>query len=147
DLPPREALYSNLTVLASDVVEFTIEFRAFVLDRTVSAISPYVLNGELAKDLNGNWLSLPAEQRDALDFLNSMLRDTRVSLPPAVVIDVGHIKGLGWALVEFNTPPSSGLCACDPSAALTVVSRACVPRTRITAADAPWILEIPRQTT
>ena len=140
DLPTRDELYKNFPVLTSEIVNFTLEFRAFVLDREILTISPYVFNGALAKDSSDNWLSFPAEQEAASVFLNSLLRDSRISLPPALVADVGFIKDVGWALVEFNTPPCSGLCACQPSAALSVISRSCIPSLHVTDADQPWII-------
>jgi hypothetical protein len=43
-----------------------------------------------------------------------------------VVLDVGIIRGEGWAVVEANAPWGSGVYGCDPDQVLRVVQRACM---------------------
>ena len=69
-----------------------------------------------------------------------MLQDSRVALPPAVVLDVGYITGRGWGVVEANAAWGSGLYGCDPAAVLHVLQRACIAGDRVTDADRRWVI-------
>ncbi len=60
-------------------------------------------------------------------------------MPPAVVLDVGHLQGRGWAVVEANAAWGSGIYGCEPASVLRVVERACVHRTRIGEEDRKWV--------
>ena len=42
----------------------------------------------------------------------------------AFVLDVGKIRGRGWAVVEANSAPSSGLVGCEAREALQVIQKA-----------------------
>ncbi|MDW9381914.1 ATP-grasp domain-containing protein [Chryseobacterium sp. JV558] len=50
----------------------------------------------------------------------------KASLPPAIVLDFGIIKGKGWALIEANPAWCSGLYACDAEKALEVIVKSCI---------------------
>ncbi|MBV6626222.1 MAG: ATP-grasp domain-containing protein [Rivularia sp. (in: Bacteria)] len=45
----------------------------------------------------------------------AILSDNRVEIPSATVIDVGVIKGRGWAVVEQNAAWGAGLYGCNPT--------------------------------
>ena len=94
-------------VLVQDVVEWELEFRCFVLDREVRALSVYLRNGELQKD--AGYASSDDEDAAARAFAARVLSDNRVSLPDAVVLDVGVVRGRGWAAVELNSAWGAGL--------------------------------------
>ena len=60
-------------------------------------------------------------------FCEQLLADEQVKLPPAVVLDVGLIKGMGWAVVELNTAVMSDIYDCDPVEVLKVLPRGLHP--------------------
>jgi hypothetical protein len=128
DLPAPGLLPESLPVLVQQVVNWQVEFRSFVLDRKVVAISPYSRNGVLAKADDGSW---PAEERElvaAEEFCRSILADSELNLPDAIGLDVGIIEDHGWAVVESNAAWAAGIYGCDPAAVLPVLRRACQPR-------------------
>jgi hypothetical protein len=66
-----------------------------------------------------------------------MLADEAVSLPPAVVIDVG-LADVGWVVVEANACWASGLCGCDPREVLRTIRRASVRTGELREDEKPW---------
>ena len=111
----------RLPVLVAEPVQFEAEYRCFVLDRQVRTSSPYLRGGRLAKL---DEFDAPAEEWDAaLAFAGDVLADTGVQIPEAVVLDVGHITGRGWAVVELNAAWGSGIYGCDPHEVLYVLQR------------------------
>jgi len=113
-------------ILVSTPVLFEAEFRAFVLDRKIATLSSSYTTDE--RDPSSSSF-------DPRDFLEILLEDVTVDIPPAVVIDVGHIRGRGWAVVEANPAWASGLYDCDPVAVLQVLQRACAG----TPEDERWV--------
>jgi hypothetical protein len=111
--PPGEA--DTAPVLIAEPVRFSAEFRCFAADRRVTAASIYLISGSLAQDADGGWPSRPHGLAEAVAFAESVLRDPRTTVPPALVLDVGLIEGRGWAVVESNPPNASGICGCDPA--------------------------------
>lgn len=114
-----------LPVLVSEPVRFGLEVRAFVQGRAVATLSAYVRDGQLAKMSDGTWPMSQIEEAAARELLAWLLADPEVEAPAPMVIDVGHIAGRGWAVVEANPAWASGLCGGDPAAVLPVL-RACV---------------------
>jgi hypothetical protein len=127
DLDPDPALSRALPVLVSEPVVFEVEYRAFVVERRVAALSPYIRGGEIARGPDGGWEADADEVAAARACLAAVLGDPSVELPPAVVVDVGRMRGRGWGVVEANAAWASGLCGCDPAAVLAVLERAAVP--------------------
>jgi len=121
DLPAPGPLPEDIPVLVQEVVEWTTEFRCFVLNRKVVTLSPYWRDGRLAKDENGFWPATEEELKVALEFCERVLSDTSVAVPEAVVIDVGVIANRGWAVIESNAAFSSGMYGCDPEKVLGVL--------------------------
>jgi hypothetical protein len=117
-------------VLVQEVVEWEVEFRCFVLDRRVRTFSIYLRDGELQKD--AGWASTDEEDAELLAFTGRLLADERVTLPRAVVLDAGAIRGRGWAAVELNAAWGSGVYGCDPAAVLEVLRHAAAPAVRRT---------------
>lgn len=109
-------------VLVQEVVEWEAEFRCFVLDRRVTTFSVYLRDGVLQKE--AGYASTDAEDAELLAFTGRLLADERASLPRAVVLDVGAIRGRGWAAVELNAAWGSGVYGCDPAAVLAVLRHA-----------------------
>src|SRR5215831_16686278 len=95
ELPEIESLGAQSPVLVSDPVSWESEFRCFVREERVAAMSIYSRNGNLVEPEDGSWPASPSESKAALDFANLLLKDARVSFPPAGVVDVGVIKDRG----------------------------------------------------
>ncbi len=128
----------DLPVLIAEPVRFGVEVRAFVCERTVVGLSAYMRGGQLASTADGEW-PLGADEALAARACLERLLASDVALPPAVVIDVGEVVERGWAVVEANAVWASGLCGVDARAVLPALRRACMPRARLGAADAPWV--------
>lgn len=118
---PRQSL-----VHVGEPVQFELEFRCFVFERTIAAISLYRRDGTAFSDHepllneNGN------EQEAAVEFANSVLATEEVKCPPAFVLDIGYITERGWAVVEFNECWASGIYGCQPDRVLETLIHACV---------------------
>ena len=140
ELPSPELLPDSTAVLISEPVVWEAEFRCFALDGRVLTISPYLRRGVLAKAEDGGWPASDDEENTAIELAERVLADSRVSLPPAVVIDVGLISGRGWAVVEANPAFASGIYGCDPDSVLRVLRRASQKNTVITNEDKKWLI-------
>ncbi|SRR5581483_7085002 len=125
ELPAPGLLPEDLPVLVQEVVKWQVEFRCFILDRRIVAISPYWRDGSPAQVEDGTWRAGERELEMAREFCHSVLNDPAVQVPAAVVVDVGIIEGRGWAVVESNAAWAAGIYGCDPSAVLLVLRRAC----------------------
>lgn len=140
DLPSPDVFPDDLRVLVAEPVTWTCEVRCFVNEGRVVTLSPYLRMGVLARDEDGEWESEPGELSTALAFAETVLRDPRAELPPAVALDVGLIGGRGWAVVESNAAWGSGIYGCDPKEVLRAAQRACRPRAKLTADDRRWVV-------
>jgi len=108
-LPPTTEL------IVSEVVEFSVEARAWILDGQVLSIACYEGTSDLA---------------DARALAATIARDPAMVSP--CVVDVGLISArahadradLGWAAIEANAAWGSGLNGCDPLAAAACIARA-----------------------
>lgn len=140
-LPSADVQPDSTQVFAAEPVFWEIEFRCFVLERRIATISPYLRAGELVLSESGAWEATPAEYIDARNFIEALLADPAIPLPPAVVIDAGKIRGRGWAVVEANTCWGAGIYGCDPARVLPVLARACISNDQLTAEDAQWAVQ------
>jgi len=95
-----------------------------VLERQLLTLSPYLRDGQLAEDDDGNWIATDQEWQEARDYYAAILADPTLDLAPAIVLDVGKIAGRGWAIIETNGAWGAGLYGCDPAAVLPVLQRA-----------------------
>lgn len=121
---PRD--YDDQTpVLVAEPVEWEREYRCFVLDRSLRTLSIYLRDGVLQRDCQ--WAQSEAEAEEARAFVVQVLTDPRVDLPRATVVDVGVIRGRGWAVVEQNAAWASGIYGCDPDEVLQVLRHAALP--------------------
>ena len=125
ELPAPGSLAEKLPVLVQEVVAWEFEFRCFVLERKVMTLSPYWRDGRLAKAEDDSWPAGEIEMKAAREFCERVLADASVSVPEAVVIDVGIISDRGWAVIECNAAFSSGIYGCNPEQVLHVLRRAC----------------------
>ncbi|MDB4778349.1 ATP-grasp domain-containing protein [bacterium] len=139
DLPTFETLPAETPVLISNPVDWTVEFRCFVLNRRLQTLSPYSRNGDLAQGANGDWPASDTEIHQATEFIEQVLADNSVMLPPAVVVDVGIIGDMGWAVVEANPAWGSGIYGCDPLQVLPVLERCSIDSDSLSDGDRRWI--------
>lgn len=115
----------NMPVLVSSVVNWSVEFRCFILDRKVQTFSIYHRNGELQRE--AGFQHSHEEEDELLAFMLRLLADESVDLPRATVIDAGIISDCGWAVVEQNAAWGSGIYGCDPERLLEVLRYASEP--------------------
>ena len=116
-------IHPDSLVHIGEPVEFECEFRCFVSQQCVNTISPYVYDGQIVSDYE----SFPAipESDQVRSYAETVLNHPDVFSPPAFTLDVGIIRGRGWAVVECNECWASGIYACDPIRVLeTLVSAA-----------------------
>jgi len=139
ELPSAVDLDDSEHVLISEPVEWQIEFRAFVINRKVVTVSPYLRNGELVEQPDGSWPAELHETEAAEAFYKNVLANADLSIPPAFVMDVGIIADRGWAVIEANAAWGSGLYGCDPAEVLRVVRRACVAKGQVQLSDKQWL--------
>ena len=99
-----------------------------------------LFRSELAQTEDGDWPAAEEEVKEARDFYTDLLGTSEVKLPPGVVVDIGKIKGHGWAVVEANPAWSSGIYGCDPSLVLPVVASACISADAAVNAPLEWVI-------
>jgi hypothetical protein len=127
-------------VLLAEPVEWSAEYRCFVLEGRVAAWSPYVSFGR------PNWKpfgpgTLAAQMPPAVTaFCERLFGKCPVGLPPALVMDIGLIDDRGWAVVEFNPAWCSGLLGVDPTKVLGVLRRSCQARDQLSKPDGHWLV-------
>jgi hypothetical protein len=138
ELPGKDFLPDETPVLIADAVDWQAEYRCFVHDRTIAALSIYLRDGELARSSDGSWENDPVEAKEAREFTEKVLAEPTIDLPPALVIDVGKIRVRGWAVIEANPAWGAGIYGCDPARVLPVLARACISRAALSAEDARW---------
>ena len=128
----------NRWVHVCEPVQWLVEYRCFVRDRAVKAISAYLRHGEAIED-HSSLLGAPPEEIDtARRYAASLLESPAVECPAAFVLDVGIIEGRGWAVVECNECWASGIYACDPTRVLETLLGASVPSKIMTVEDRRW---------
>ncbi|MCT2560928.1 ATP-grasp domain-containing protein [Chryseobacterium herbae] len=121
DIKGFDTVDLSSTVFTSEVVEWQLEVRCFVLHGEIKTYSSYWRND--AFDMNP--LS-EKEENDMFVFFNLFIKKYVSTLPAAIVLDFGIIKEKGWALIEANPAWCSGLYACDAEKALEVIVESCV---------------------
>jgi hypothetical protein len=109
----------DMPVLVAEVVTWEKEFRCFILDQTVRTFSIYLRNGALQQE--HDFASTTAEATELEQFVGQVLHDPHVTVPRAIVMDVGVIQHRGWAVVELNAAWGAGIYGCDPDEVLEVV--------------------------
>lgn len=114
----------EIPVLIAEIVEWEKEFRCFILNRSLKTFSIYLRDGELQRQ--NDFAHTEEEECEVREFIEILLSDERVEILEATVIDVGVIKGRGWAVVEQNAAWGAGLYGCDPIEVLEVLRYAVV---------------------
>lgn len=126
DLPENKIL-DNVPVLISDIMNFTSEYRCFVKGRIVVAECCYYLKAHNMKEAEINkQVNYDNNSKDVIDFVNNMLKDTRVDCAIGSVIDVGRFKKDTYAIIESNPVWASGVYGCELTAVLDTIAAACV---------------------
>jgi hypothetical protein len=142
-LPGDAALPADIPVLISEPVIWEVEYRCFVAERQILTCSPYWRAGALAQAADGSWPAPLDEVDAALTFARTLLADPTVAVPPAFVLDIGPIRGRGWAVVEANSAWGAGIYGCDPAQVLLTLQRAVVARATLSPTDARWTRTLP----
>jgi hypothetical protein len=115
----------DMPVLVAEIVAWEKEFRCFVLDRQLRAFSIYLRNGELQRQ--NDFAHTHEEGAEMREYVQTILADSRIDLPRSAVLDVGVIRGRGWAVVEQNAAWGSGLYGCNPIEVLEVLRHTALP--------------------
>lgn len=139
DIRRSRLVHKTNPVLLSEPVEWSSEYRCFILEGRLVAWSSYMTHGRLAWDP-----FLPDRGHETLPapIEPLCLRLTQqVPLPPAFVVDIGLIDDRGWAIVEFNPAWCAGILGADPRCVLPVLERSCRDRRTVTAEDAQWLTD------
>ncbi|MGE7386215.1 ATP-grasp domain-containing protein [Streptomyces sp. NPDC004126] len=123
-------LAGSTPVLVSGVVEFTAEYRLFVLDGEAVTGSRYAVHGHLDP------APLDAGSRA---FARTVLDAAAAGLPSAVCLDIGRLADGGWAVVEANMAWFAHCYAAEPDRVLDVVLRAAGPVGEVAARDRPYL--------
>lgn len=134
ELPSTDSQDDETPVLVSKPVIWTIEFRCFIVNRTLATLSIYSRDGELNFDASTEDIA------DATLFCQSILDDNAVTLPQSTVIDIGIIKDEGWAIVEANPTFASGIYQADPARILDCIEKSCIPKLTVTDKMQTWVL-------
>src|SRR5690606_6307833 len=99
---PYKYIDPNCPVLVSDIVNFEIEYRCYILDKKVQTLSCYEWIGMVHQEN-------PNESESAKNFAQNFLDNTSIKLPSAFVLDVGRLDTGKWAIIEANQAYASGI--------------------------------------
>jgi hypothetical protein len=148
-----DELGPETSVLISEVVTFTVEYRLFMLDREIVTGSRYAVHGRLdPAPLTGD----PNKQA-VREFVAELLHPSitepagermgRGLLPSAFVLDIGLIESPDtsaqqWAVVEANMAWFAHCYAADPDRVLDVVLRSAGPLHRVAIGDFEYLRPI-----
>jgi hypothetical protein len=113
-----DAYEDDLPVLVSEIVEWAVEVRLFIVDGCVRASTVY----RHAPSYTPTGEDVQAAARAC----EEMFGDSRVRLPSAVVLDVGLIPDRGWSIVEANPLNASSFYDCDADTILHLLPRGIV---------------------
>lgn len=127
ELVVPDVVTDDTPTLVSDIVQFDLEYRCFVLHGYVLTWSNYVCYENLADPKYWNMIPVMSgknkfDRYTPYEFVTEMCRSHIVTAPS--VVDVGRIPGKGWAIIETNQAWASGLYGCDPGEALRVMAQA-----------------------
>ena len=102
-----QGLSLDTMTFISEIVDITCEARCFIYQQQLLDCTIYEGDG----DVNA-----------ATHFVQQLLDE--VPLPSPVVVDVGFIRDLGWAIIEFNAAWGAGLNGCDPQKVIPAIANA-----------------------
>ncbi len=124
DLPAHDDQQESVSVLISEIVEWEVEYRCFVLDGRVETASSYWRGENATLGKNGVYDSPPQELEDAQNFAQRVVENKNEHgfQEWGTVVDVGILRGFGWAVIEANPAWGAGVYGCDPQKVLKVIS-------------------------
>ncbi len=102
-----KGLEAETVVLVSAIVGVEAEARCFVLEGKVLDCALY--EGHQSPE-------------SAWEFARAATAE--LDLPASCVMDVGHFRGLGWGVIEFNATWGAGLNGCDADRVYPAIERA-----------------------
>jgi hypothetical protein len=141
DIRTSQTVDGHSPVLAAEPVEWSAEYRCFILDGQVAAWSPYISFGRPIWKPYGPGTLTAQTPANVQSFCDRLFTRAGVSFPPAFVMDIGLIEDRGWAVVEFNPAWCSGVLGADLKKVLAVLDRACQDASRVSSADQQWVLK------
>ncbi len=100
-----EGLLPETQLLVEEPIAFSCEARCLVLDKTILSASVYEGKGDADEAATF-----------ALECVTEIAELDQTLIPSTLVLDVGIIKGKGWAIIEPNAIWAAGLNGCDPAA-------------------------------
>jgi ATP-grasp domain-containing protein len=131
---------SDTPILLAEPVQWLAEYRCFILDKKVAAMSPYLSFGRPVWRPYKQGGEEAKESSHVRAFCERLFSQARVEFPPAFVMDVGLIEDRGWAVVEFNPVWCSGLLGVNPQRVLAVLQRACQDVEKLSGPDRVWVI-------
>lgn len=134
ELVTPDVVTDDTPTLVSDIVQFDLEYRCFVMHGYVMTWSNYICYEHMADPNYWNMVPIMTgktklDRMMPYDFVTKLCREYIVT--EASVVDVGRIPGKGWAIIESNQAWASGLYGCDPMQALRVMEKSCVKQSSI----------------
>ena len=123
ELPPNDDDQASVPVLVSEIVEWEVEYRCFVLDGRVETVSSYWRGDASTRDEQGFYPAPSDELAAARAFAAHIVKEKARGFDGmGAVVDVGRIRDFGWAVVEANPAYGAGLYGCDPERVLHVIA-------------------------
>jgi hypothetical protein len=124
ELIVSDVISNDTPTLVSDVVNFDLEYRCFVLHGYVMTWSNYIFYEHTVDPKYWEMIPVMSGKRKfdrytPSEFVTNMCRSHIITEPS--VVDVGRIPGKGWAIIETNPAWASGLYGCDPVEVLKVL--------------------------
>jgi hypothetical protein len=145
DIRMPKVVDASTPVLLAEPVEWSAEYRCFILEGEIAAWSPYISFGRPAWKPFAPGTLAGQTPPNLRSFCERLFARSAVSFPPAFVMDVGLIDERGWAVVEFNPVWCSGVLGADPRKVLAVLERACQDEQRLNEADRRWHRSLARR--
>lgn len=111
-------------LIASEPVEYVGEYRCFIADGAVTAVSPYLISGVTWDGFDPAAAS-SAGALHAAEFAQAVIDDIGPgACPPGFTLDVGADRRSRWSVIEANASWSSNPYHCDLAGVLASIEAA-----------------------
>jgi hypothetical protein len=97
----------------SSLVDYVSEARFFIAHRKITAASVYLHRGKEWGDISPGDSEAAGARIKLYPFINELLRDQRVAMPPGLVIDAGVDSAGRCSVIEANASWSSNPYGCN----------------------------------